>query len=37
MRNKSYKLKGWIRMKLKKKFINISNKINNNQNNKDQI
>jgi hypothetical protein len=39
MRNKSYKLKGWTRMKLKKNIISkfISNKINNNQNNRDQI
>jgi hypothetical protein len=39
MRNKSYKLKGWMRMKLKKNITSqiISNKINNNQNNRDQI
>jgi hypothetical protein len=39
MRNKFYKLKGWMRMKLKKNIISqiISNKINNNQNNRDQI
>jgi hypothetical protein len=39
MRIKSYKLKSWIRIKLKKKsnFINDSNKINNNQDNEDQI
>jgi len=39
MRNKFYKLKSWMRMKLKlKKKISqiIWNKINNNQNNKDQ-
>jgi len=37
--NKSYKLKSWMRMKLKIKysFINYSNKINNNQNNRNQI
>jgi len=39
MRNKSYKLKSLMRMKLKKKynFTNYLNKINNNQNNRDQI
>jgi len=39
MRNKSYKLKSWTRMKLKKNIISkiISKKINNNQNNRDQI
>jgi len=39
MKNKSYKLKSWMRMKLKKNIISqiISNKINNNQNNRDQI
>jgi hypothetical protein len=37
MRNKSYKLKSWMGMKLKKNIISwiISDKINNNQNNRD--
>jgi len=33
--NKSYKLKSWMRMKLKKKFINYFKK--NKKNNRDQI
>jgi len=37
MKNKSYKLKGWMRMKLNLISEIISNKINNNQNNRDQI
>jgi hypothetical protein len=40
IRNKSYKLKSWMKIKLKYIYIisqMISNKINNNQNNRNQI